>query len=105
MRRTLPVWRRINGNAVDVALQAVKEEAVQAGACPDGLLVGAAGDRFSYCRGKFMLTVRAGQRVVACPDLMERDVFDDVIARYAGQYPGADRRRDIHAEYETADGG
>lgn len=92
MRRTLPVWRRINGNAVDVALQAVKEEAVQAGACPDELLVGAAGDRFSYCRGKFMLTVRAGQCVVACPDLMERDVFDDVIALYAGRYPGADRR-------------
>lgn len=75
-----------------VALQASSYEAPQAGACPDGLLVGEAGDRFAYCRGKFVLRARDDQSVVGCAELVEQGVFARVIDRYAGQYPGADRR-------------
>ncbi|WP_431323527.1 siderophore-iron reductase FhuF [Rhizobium sp. YTU87027] len=47
---------------------------------------------FSYCRGKLLLTAPQTGRVIRCTDLCDASVFDEVIARYAGKFPGSDRR-------------
>ncbi|MBB4194640.1 ferric iron reductase protein FhuF [Rhizobium aethiopicum] len=47
---------------------------------------------FSYCRGKLLSAHSQPGLFVPCSDLGERDVFDEIIARYGQKFPGSDRR-------------
>ena len=48
------------------------------------LLVRRAGEKYGFCRGKFLLDVPAGCDVIACSALSEADCFNSIIDRYAG---------------------
>ena len=50
------------------------------------------GEKYGFCRGKFLLDVPADCDVIACSALSEADCFNGIIDRYAARFPEADRR-------------
>lgn len=58
----------------------------------DDALIAATGDKFAYCRGKYLLEPPANHLIVACDRLLDAATFSEILDRYETKYPGADRR-------------
>ncbi len=58
----------------------------------DALLAARTGEKYAYCRSRFLCEVPSGLRCIACRDLLDADLFCDVIDRYTAKYGVADRR-------------
>ncbi|AVA24963.1 MULTISPECIES: siderophore-iron reductase FhuF [unclassified Rhizobium] len=56
------------------------------------LLVHHGGEKYGFCRGKFLLDAPAGCDVIACSALCEADCFNSIIDRYGAKFLPADRR-------------
>lgn len=56
------------------------------------LFTGRTGLRYGYCKDSLVLRPKAGSEVVACSDLIEADIFAELIDRFSVQFEGADRR-------------
>ncbi|MFS8056686.1 siderophore-iron reductase FhuF [Rhizobium sp. BR 317] len=56
------------------------------------LLVRHGGEKYGFCRGKFLLDAPAGCDVIACSALCEADRFNSIIDRYGAAFLPADRR-------------
>ncbi|MCC2612910.1 siderophore-iron reductase FhuF [Neorhizobium petrolearium] len=64
------------------------------GGCRDlgELLIQRGGEKYAFCRGKFVLDVPAGCETVPCSALCEADCFNRIVDRYGAAFPNADRR-------------
>lgn len=58
----------------------------------DRLLAAQTGEKYAFCRGRFLAEAPAGMRRVACRDLLDAALFSGLIDRYATKYGVADRR-------------
>ena len=56
------------------------------------LLVRRGGEKYGFCRGKFLLDAPAGCDVIACSALSDADCFNSIIDRYAAAFLPSDRR-------------
>lgn len=64
------------------------------GACRDlgEMLIQRGGEKFAFCRGKFVLDLPEGCEAVNCAALCDAQCFNSIIDRYGARFPGADRR-------------
>lgn len=65
-----------------------------AGDCRDlgEMLVRRGGEKYAFCRGKFVLDAPTGCDVIECSALCKAGQLDAIITRYGTRFPGADRR-------------